>query len=438
MAPTRRLILVALIAAVALAAYPGDLGVGFWAAFAVVNGVLAAVWLVDWLAAPSLTDVAIGREHPPIVVQGRESEIAWRVTNNSSRRVRLSVADALPPSFNAPHRRFAVTLAPAASSVARVGIRPERRGRKKLADLVVRSRGPLGLALHEHRVSAPTTLRIHPPFRSKQEAELKIRSARMLDVGLRNARGIGGGTEFEQLREYTVDDEFRRVDWAASARVGRPIVRTYRPERNQNVLILMDNGRLSATQTGGYPRLEHNIDAAMMLGEVATRLGDKVGMVTFDREVRSVVPLSRRADQVSRLTEAMFDLQPVLAESDYVAAFTHTLARFRRRMLIVLLTELSAPALTQSLMPAMRLIVRRHLVVVGSVVDPTIALWADGPAEDEAQAYRKAAAVDSLRDRERVSAQLSALGVTVVDAQPGRLSGELADVYLKVKSMGRL
>ena len=124
----------------------------------------------------------------------------------------------------------------------------------------------------------------------------------MLDVGLRNARGIGGGTEFEQLREYTVDDEFRRVDWAASARVGRPIVRSYRPERNQNVLILMDNGRLSAAQTGGYPRLEHNIDAAIMLGEVATRLGDRVGMVTFDREVRSVVPLSRRSDQVSRLT----------------------------------------------------------------------------------------------------------------------------------------
>ncbi len=204
------------------------------------------------------------------------------------------------------------------------------------------------------------------------------------------------------------------------------------------MLVLMDNGRLSAAKTGGYPRLEHAIDAAIMLGVVATRLGDRVGMVTFDREVRGIVPLSRSRDQVSRLTEAMFDLEPVLAESDYVAAFTHTLARFRRRMLIVLLTELSAPALTQSLMPAMHLIVRRHLVVVGSVTDPTISLWADGPADDAAQAYRKAAAVDSLHDRSRVAASLSALGVTVVDSEPGRLAGELADVYLKVKSAGRL
>jgi uncharacterized protein (DUF58 family) len=284
----------------------------------------------------------------------------------------------------------------------------------------------------------PSVLRVHPPFRSREEAELKIRSARMLDVGLRTNRGVGGGTEFEQLREYTVDDEFRRVDWAASARLGRPIVRSYRPERNQNVLVLMDNGRLAAARTGGYPRLEHAIDAAIMLGEVATRLGDRVGLVTFDREVRDVVPLSRRRDQVSRLTEAMFDLEPVLAESDYVGAFTHTLARFRRRMLIVLLTELSAPALIQSLLPAMHLIVRRHLVVVGSVVDTTIAGWADGPAADEAQAFRKAAAIDSLHERARVSVALRALGVTVVDSQPGRLAGELADVYLRVKSTGRL
>jgi len=290
----------------------------------------------------------------------------------------------------------------------------------------------------QHRRQVPTALRIHPPFKSRDEAELRIRKGRILEVGLRSARGLGGGTEFEQLREYTADDEFRRVDWAASARAGKPIVRTYRPERNQTVMVLLDNGRLMAAQVDGVPRLEHAMDATIMLTAVASGLGDKIGLVTFDQQVRSIVAPARHGHQVSRVTEAMFELEPVLAESDYQEAFRQTLVRFRRRALLVILTDLAPGAVTDSLIPALPMILRNNLVVIGAVRDPAVAQWSEGVVVDTSQTFRRSAAVAAVEERERLVARLRGMGATVVDAVPGKLAPALADVYLHVKNTGRL
>jgi uncharacterized protein (DUF58 family) len=364
------------------------------------------------------------------------------VRSESRRRLRISVGDDLAPSLRAEVRRFRVTLPPGGVARVNTTVSPLRRGAFPLEHLTVRIEGRLGLGARQRRVPVSTTLRVHPPFRSRQEAELKIRRAKVLELGMRTARGLGGGTEFEQLREYGPDDEFRRIDWTATARTGRTIVRTYRAERNQSVVVLLDNGRTMAGRVGGVPRVEHAMDAAMMLATVATRLGDRCGMVAFDRLVRATVPPARRPDQVTRVTEAMYALEPELAESDYSTAFTQVVARFRRRAMLVLLTDLVDQAVEDSLMPALPLITRTHLVVIGGVRDPQVEAWAAGETTEDddpaAAAYRQAAAVQTLAERRRTIARLRGMGVTVVDAAPGRLAGELADAYLLVKSTGRL
>jgi uncharacterized protein (DUF58 family) len=298
--------------------------------------------------------------------------------------------------------------------------------------------GSLGLAARQRRVHIPAVLVVHPRYRSAAEAELRINRARVLDVGLRSAAGRGGGTEFDALRDYTVDDEARRIDWAATARAGRAIVRTYRAERNQTVLCLLDNGRTMAAQVDGVPRAEHAMDAVMMLTHVASRLGDRAGLMAFDREVRAVVGPRHGAGQLARVTEALYQLEPALVESDYRRAFSAALSRFRRRTLLVLFTELAEQAFTETLLPALPLIGRHHLVIVASVVDPAVARWAASSPEDAGSAYRKAAAITALAERRRVAVRLRALGATVVDAPPGELTPRLADAYLRVKATGRL
>jgi uncharacterized protein (DUF58 family) len=193
-----------------------------------------------------------------------------------------------------------------------------------------------------------------------------------------------------------------------------------------------------AGRVGDVPRVEHAMDAVMCIATVATRLGDKVGLVAFDRDVRAVVPPSAGRDHVGRVTEAMYDLEPELLESDYTGAFTTTLARFQRRTMLVLLTDLVEQAVGESLLPALPLVARRHLVVVGAVQDPAVVQWANEPAVDPDDAYRKAAAVGALAARARASARLRALGVVVVDAAPGQLAPALTDAYLEAKATGRL
>jgi uncharacterized protein (DUF58 family) len=429
--PTRRLAVVVALAAILLIA------AGNATTFYVVNGALLAIALIDaGLARPST--VRIGREMSEVVSLGATGDVRWRVQNLASRPQTISIADELAPSLHAERRRARLRVRARSTIEVVTTIRPTRRGRFDVRSLVVRIEGPIGLAARQRRIELPAVLRVYPPFRSRDEAELRINKARILEIGLRSAQGRGGGTEFDQLREYSVDDEFRRMDWAATARTGRAIVRTYRAERNQTVVSLLDNGRVMAGRVDDVPRVEHAMDAVMMLTAVATRLGDRAGLVAFDRVVRAVVPPGHARDHLGKVTEAMYELEPALTESDYRGAFTETLSRFRRRTMLVVFTDLVEQAVGESLLPALPLIARSHVVLVASVQDPDVIRWSEAIPQDAGEAYRKSAAVSAIDERRRTAARLRGMGATVVDDAPGRMAARLADAYLRVKATGRL
>ncbi|HET9443504.1 MAG TPA: DUF58 domain-containing protein [Acidimicrobiales bacterium] len=432
--PTPRLAAVAAAASVLVGLFPGSSATGLL----VVNGLLLVAAALDWWVAVRPGAVVIERDLPPSVTLGHEVRLGWRVANPGTRPLRVAFADDLAPSLHAQRRRVRLVVPPRGRAGTGTTLRPARRGRFDLDEVVVRVEGPLGLAARQERRSLPAGLRVYPPFRSKDEAELRINRARILEVGLRSAQGRGGGTEFDAMREWGPDDEFRRIDWSATARIGKPIVRTYRAERNQTVILLLDNGRVMAGRVDGVPRIEHAMDAVMMLTAVATRLGDRAGLVAFDRDVRAVVPPGHSRGQLGRVTEAMYELEPQLVESDYQGAFVETLSRFRRRALLVIFTELAEQAVAETLLPALPLIVRSHLVVLASVRDPAVVAMADAEPEAPGDAYAKAAAVAALEERRRLIARLRGMGATVVDELPGRLAPALADAYLKVKATGRL
>ncbi len=432
--PTLRLALLAARAAVATAVVPGSVV----ERLLLVDAVLLAVALADWALAPRSKGLGIERDLPAVITLGATATVTWRVRSTARRPVRVAVADELAPSLGAGTRRFRGTVPADGVLTTSTALTPTRRGRFAPSEVVWRAEGPLGLVARQGRRALPASLRVHPRFRSREEAELKIDQARILEVGMRSATGRGGGTDFDQLREYTVDDESRRIDWSATARSGRPIVRTFRAERNQHVVVLFDNGRVMAGRVAGVPRAEFAMDAALLVTTVATRLGDRCGLLTFDRTVRGVVPPSHGRDQVGRVTEALYELEPVLAESDYRGAFHQTLVRFRKRSLIVLLTDLVEQAVGESLLPALPVLTRSHLLLVGAIQDPQVRAWADGPVDDVDGAYRQAAAARTLRARERAAARLRAAGATVVDVPPERLASELGDAYLEMKAAGRL
>lgn len=408
-----------------------------WWALAGVAGVVALVWLVDWALAVPPGSIGLARNLPLSITLGRSGTIGWMVRNNSRQAATVSFAESLAPSLGADTRRATLRLGAGRTATVETDAMPSRRGRFELAELVVRTDGPLGFAARQQTRWIPAELKVLPRFPSRAEAELRIRKTR-LDVGLRSARARGGGSEFDQLREFTPDDEFRKIDWAATARVGRTIVRTFRAERNQTVINILDNGRLMAGQVAAVPRVEYAMDAIMAVTTVATRLGDRAGLVVFDKSVRASVAASARQTQLGRITEAMYDIEPELAESDYRGAFTETLLRFSRRTLLIIHTELIEQTVEEFLLPALPLLTRHHVVIVASVRDPQVEEWAAATPTDEAAVHRQAAARSALAERRRAIAELRRSGATVIDAAPGKLAGRLMDQYLEVKATGRL
>ena len=383
--------------------------------------------------APSPRVAEIGRDLPAQVALGGTARSALVVRNPTARTLRLAVADELAPSLRADTRRWRVTVPPRSEARVDTRIRPGRRGRFRPAEVAVRSVGPLGLAARQRAVAVPGALKVVPAFPSRADAELRLARARKLELGVRTVRLPGTGTDFDQLREYSPDDDFRRIDWAATARAGRPIVRTYRAERNQTIMVLVDVGRTTAGRIATCPGSSTCSTPPSPWSRWRPGWRTASGVVAYDDLVRASLPPSHRPDQLARVVEATYELEPALVETDHRRALSHTKARHRRLTTVVIATDLTEATVAQTLLPALPLVLRDTTVVVASVTDPEVQGWADTPADDDESAYRRAAATSALDERARLAARLRGLGVTVVDAPPGQLAGRLVDTYLHAR-----
>jgi uncharacterized protein (DUF58 family) len=324
-------------------------------------------------------------------------------------------------------------------------LRPVRRGEQRAAMVTARSIGPLRLAGRQRSITVPGELRVLPPFLSRKHLPSRLARLREID-GLLPTLTRGQGTEFDSLREYVVGDDVRSIDWRATARRADVVVRTWRPERDRRVLLVLDTGRTAAGRVGvdptaadpsGWPRLDWSMDAALLLAALASRAGDHVDFIAHDRVTRAGVFGASRTGLLAQLVDAMAQLQPALLESDWRAAISTIAGRTRRRSLMVLLTDLNATALDEGLLPVLPQLSAKHIVIVAAVADPRVDRLARGRS-DAAAVYDAASAERARSERRSIASRLHALGVEVVDAPPDEIAPALADRYLAMKAARRL
>jgi uncharacterized protein (DUF58 family) len=283
--------------------------------------------------------------------------------------------------------------------------------------------------------AVPWSVRTLPPFTSRRHLPSKL--ARLRDLEGRAAALVRGqGTEFDALRTYVVGDDVRSIDWRATARSADVVVRTWRPERDRRVLLVLDTGRASAGRVGDAPRLDAAMDAALLLAALAQRAGDRVGLLAHGSRPRARVSADGAA-LLPALVQAMAPLEPELVETDLAAVVGTVLATAARRSLVVLLTGLDAVSVEEGLLPVLPQLLQRHVVVLAAVRDPVPSGLAMGRGDARA-VYAAAAAERALAERRRVAELLERRGVVVVDAPPDRLAPALADAYLALKAAGRL
>ncbi|GGO52707.1 DUF58 domain-containing protein [Streptomyces lasiicapitis] len=429
----------------ALLAALGSLPVGIlepgWTGILAVNAPLALACACDFALAAPVRRLVLTRSGDTSVRLGEPADVHLTLTNPTNRPLRAELRDAWPPSswqpgteVTASRQRWDVPTGERRRFTTR--LRPTRRGDHQADRVTIRSRGPLGLFTRQGSHKVPWTLRVLPPFASRKHLPSKLARLRELD-GRTSVLIRGQGTEFDSLREYVPGDDTRSIDWRATARQSSVAVRTWRPERDRHILLVLDTGRTSAGRVGDAPRLDASMDAALLLTALASRAGDRVDLLAYDRRVRALVQGKAAGDVLPSLVNALATLEPELVETDARGLTATALRAAPRSSLIVLLTSLEAAPIEEGLLPVLSRLTQRHTVLVASVADPYITQMAKARGTTEA-VYDAAAAAQAQAERQRTAEQLTRHGVTVVDATPDNLAPALADAYLSLKAAGRL
>jgi uncharacterized protein (DUF58 family) len=420
-----------LIAAAAVARWPALL-----ALLALANGLLLIALAVDARAARA-ADLRITRELPSTVMRGKAFWLGITVENRSRRAVRLTIEGLLPADLEPRALRIDGRAAAGATLSRSFKLAGRRRGRLVLSPLTVTVTGPLGLA-RVTRVDlddgASVPLAVIADVSAVGRFEALRRQRRQHEMGIAQARARGQGTEIDALRPYATGDPYAAISWKATARRNRPVVRETRAERRQNVLLALDCGRRMAREVDGRSRLDHAIEAALLLGDVAIRSDDRVGLIAFaDRIVTRVAPRNDPA-HLHRLATATHDLQPTLREPPYLAITSAILAAFPRRGLTVLFTDAMEPSALESLAVSVRHLSVRHLVLIVLFKDEYIERSRREPIAQAADLFRAGAAADLGLERAKAIETLRRSGALVIETAAESLSTSVVNRYLEVKA----
>ena len=430
MAVSGRFVLLALAGLLPLVLFPG------WNTVLFVAMGLLLLLILDLLLAASPAGLVLDRGHPGNVTLEGRAETVVTVANPTRRKLRANIRDAWQPSAGATNNIQSLVVPPGERRRMRVALVPRRRGDLESPHITIRSWGPLGMAARQRTRGLPGHLRVLPPFHSKRHLPSKLRKLRELD-GKAAVQIRGAGTEFDSLRDYVRGDDVRSIDWRATARRTSVVVRTWRPERDRRVVIVLDTSRTAAARIQDEPRLDTGIEAALLLSVLAERGGDRVDFLAYDRRLRARVESASKGNMLGQLVQAMAPLEAELIELDWQQVPGQVRAVSAHRSLVVLLTALDGGAPEEGLLPTVAQLSRQHVVVVASVRDPLLAAMKE-ERTTASQVFRAAAAERALLERAAVTAQLRQLGAEVVDAEPLEVPPLLADTYIRLKAAGRL
>jgi uncharacterized protein (DUF58 family) len=372
------------------------------------------------------------------LVLGIENRVVLRLHNPHDRKVRVVIRDDLPHGWTAEPGELAVELPPFARREVAYTVVPPRRGRFEFGDVHVRVEGAARLGASIVRIDAAEEAKVYPNVLGPRRYELAARLGDLRYVGFRSIRASGGGGEFEQLREYVRGDPYRDVDWKSTAKRQRPVTRVYQQERSQQVLLAIDAGRMMATRLGEITKLDHAINAALLLAYVALRQGDRVGLVVFSDIVKTFVPPGRGPGHYRKLLEALYGVEAEVTFVDFRRLVEFIRVRIPRRALLVMFSDLLDETHARPLVEHAAILRRKHLPVCVTMEDRVAVELAEAKATHPDHVYRRAAAADVLAEREAVKAHLAKSAVGLVEAPPGELAVATVNRYLEIKARRQL
>lgn len=401
-----------------------------------IDLLLLLAFVADALWAP-VASLVVERRAPMRISLGATARDTLLLENRGKLATRVRITDDLPEILvreGADVRE--VALPPGRDERVEYAVRADRRGDAEYGDVHVRVLGPLGLAWRQKRLYRADPLRVLPGVLEVRRYRLLGLHNRLREAGFRAVRQRGEGGSFESLREYVRGDDPRIIDWKATAHRSKLIVRQYEAERRQNVVMLVDAGRLMTEKVGDRERIDYALTAALLLADVASVHGDLVGLLVFADRVQQYIPPSRSS--ISTLAEALGAVHARIAEPNYPAAFTYLAKQLRRRSLLVAFTDIIDAQASSALVAHLGKAASRHLPIVVAIRNPDLEASAQLAARTPAEVYRRAAAEELLQARAAALASMQRSGVLVADSRPTDAVPDVVNRYLDVKRRGLL
>lgn len=394
--------------------------------------------LADGFLAPRLHHVTVTRQGAETFWVGRPQAVVYRWTNTAKRMARLWVREVRPDILGTVTEPRLVRVTSGASRRESVEVAAQRRGKDEGGWFAVRSRGPLGLGQRQFRIAVPWTVTAYPSLPAGTLRASLADAVKRRVAGQRAVRQLGEGRQFESLREWVPGDDTRSIDWKATARRRTLIARQYEAERRQQVMLVVDAGRLLAAEVRGVALIEHALRAAQLMALAATYHDDDVGTMVFADEVMQFVRAQRGRRALRLVLDALAGVEPRMVEPDYPAAFRYLAVRNRKRALTVVFTDAIDAAASEALVVHVGSLRPRHLPLVVALRNPELDRLATARPADATEAYRKAAAEELLMQREGALARMTRTGAVVLDVDPEHAGPATVARYLELKRRGRL
>lgn len=417
----------------------GIIPVILWPGYVTIVAVLMVLLIVlggDLLLTPSPRTVAIRRSDNKQVRLAEPLEAWVEVTNQTPRQMRGLIRDGWQPSAHDQKPVHRLDVAGGQSQRFTQVLTPRRRGTVRTQKLTVRTTGPLGLGGRQYTHESGGEVTVVPPFRSRRQLPSRIHQLREIE-GRSAVHMPGAGHEFDSLREYVRGDDVRTIDWRASARSDDLIVRTYRPERDRRVVVVLDSSRASAVRVGDETRFDAGIEAALFMAALANAGGDRVDLLTLDQAVRTRSSSEEKGHLMHRISTALAKVFPRLLAADWSVLPPEISNITRQRAFLVLVTPLDSAAIEEGLIPILPILTKRHVVLVAAVADPELDAMAQNRESSDDAFIAASAETQKLRNRKMVQL-LNRYGAEVVEAQPDDLPLAVGDTYLRLKAAGRL
>lgn len=403
-------------------------------ALAAAGLLLVAAVGIDLWGLRGRPELHLERRLPERAHVGRAGLLHIALENPAAHAVEADVYEALPQDLAPARQAFAAVRIPASGHTEiPVELHPTRRGDRELGVLVALVRSPLGLFRRRVAAAGHAPLRVYPDTSALLRPEALDPRQVLESLGVRPARRRGEGMEFESLRDYVPGDDPRRLDWAASARRARPVVRVHQHERNHTVVIALDASRLMAGRIGSRTKLDHAVDASLALAYAALLSGDRVGLAVFDHELRGFLAPRAHRRELGALIEFVRPLEPRLVEADYAALVRALGARQRQRALVVVFSDF-VESDSASPIGILRVLSRHHRVLLVAVRDPLYGELDAGSSRTGMQeGLRRIVLDDLLVERETALLSLRRSGLHTLDLAPDRLTAPVLNRYLELR-----